>query len=589
MQTRTTLATLALVLTVAATAQEGRTVRMHDVRALDAASRVTWPLVHLNLPLRTTFLDRLEPAGWDIDEDFRLSLADAGWPRVFEALAAGDEAEDLVVRAERAGYVQIEADEAGHAFVERALASLEARLLRPVRVELIRLDGSGADDGAGAILTAAEVDALLAGGGASRVAATTTGLGKPAHLGEVDRRSVLFDYDVEVAQEAGTGDPQVSAVPDGPEFGALVLERPNGGLHLRVWGRNTIRGESRTVRGERAAVLLPACRSDLVAGSGLIEPGGGVLLGGRGADARAWLVRVVVPPAAESGLPYVPLGRLLATPLQREPLWVGQAPISGGWMPPDEDFLEGEPPYSDPELVDMLFAAEGAVDERDPWTVAAGGVLVQGSAELVARTRTRLDEWETALGGAAAVELRVGSVAAEAAATSDLAALAERLPARWHGAAVEGDTMLVVSGAERMMLVDHDVEIAHGSVAVDPIVDSLFAGTTFWCRPSATRDGGMHLWFDLRVVEHGPLESVGVDFGGYFPDDDDDASPLPTPPEQRVHFALTRTLELVEQRRVGTRGQLVVAPGEWAVALQQEMVPRSGEVVVALVRATRVR
>ena len=190
--------------------------------------------------------------------------------------------------------------------------------MRTIDLEVFVLPSSAVPPGTGAVLSAGQVDGLIASASLVAHASTPARLGERIKLDATSLEAVLIDYDVDVAEVAGSRDPQITVLREGIEIGAVVRAVAGGGFFLRAWGRRGEQdGPARTFSLPTlgaTSVQQPRMRSALGVASATIPDGGGLLLGQDWSPEGFWLVRARSRGTGHDGAPrpFVPVGSLTA-------------------------------------------------------------------------------------------------------------------------------------------------------------------------------------------------------------------------------------------------------------------------------------
>lgn len=562
--------------TTSAQEAEGRLVRWHDVRALGAIDVEDPEGVDLRLHQESSFLDELEPDRWDIDIEDDDSLSHYGLDElVIEGLGPEWPDRDAYVDL-RGGFLRVEGSADTQREVETILAELTAQLLQTADLEVYVFPSEAVPAGVGGVLDPGEIDALIAAAEPLDYSRTDARVGHRVRIGSEAISAALLDYDVEVAQMCRVGDPQVTVMYEGLHLGAIARTRLDGGIFLRVWGRRgELHASSRSFPMENLAsapIDLPATRTTLQVGSAVVPDGGGLLLSQGWSDGEAWLIRATLDAPPRSDSPFVPLGELTTRAVRVTPPELPRTTPSGGWDMVDETLLSRVDDdafaqlYSADDVLDQMSSSEGSLDVRDNVLLLRDSLYVRNSDELRAlATETVRGISAAVVGETVELELRLGLLdraeAAALASGSTPAQIAEALPHRVVGACRVGDCMLQVGGVESYYLQDHDVEIAHGAAIPDPIVNNLFTGTSFWCRPNRVDGDSLATWIELTVHEQGrPTTQRPVAIWEPIDPMRDPDGPYPT-----GSFRATAALELPSTSRATMRTMLRHDDGAWAL------------------------
>ena len=564
----------ALAQEAGATAAEpsATTKRWYDMRSLEALALFDPEGVDIRLPLESFQLDQLEPERYDLEYERTPRVEADNVGEIILELLGNDWSDGSVLVDFHQGFLAVEGTEETHAEVRTLLDTLSRSLLSQVSIELYELPAGALNLASGAVLGAEATATLLQSTQPRLVGKKPARIGHRTRLAAPSVRSLLYDYDVEVAQAANVTDPSVSVLHEGLELGALVIEQPNGRLFLRMWGRDSeLVGVRRwPMKGlEDAPLQLPEVRSTLCVSSAEVPDGGALVVGNAGRAGASWLVRITrTGPSlsAEASRDLLQVGSLSATPLWIRMPNLPRTQPSGGWNYSDETWKEQlggtpEPLMSIDDVLGMLW------DLRDLATLEGTPVQlgrafwVRGAPELRGQARALIDELHKSFAGETVdIEVRydvVNTSEVDTVTAQSLGAGAGRLV----GATRMGDSLLVVDGTERMYLIDHDVEIASASSVSDPITRNTFEGVALWTRVTPGPGGTLTAWIDLQVQLDGESEE--------FPVLRWEALPMYTlnPPERQGpigSFKLDSSLELRETLRGGLRVMAQLVPGEWA-------------------------
>ena len=560
-------------------AQEDGLVRWYDVRALQVAPLQDPDGVDLRLPLEAAFLDNFTPDRYDVRLESDGAPGFDGWPDLIHDVLDEDWRDASLTVEAVAGFLRVEGDARIHGQVEEILAEVGDHLTRMVELEVFVLPASAIAPETGAVLTAAQADALIAAAEPLEHSRKSARLGQRVRLGGEGVVARLYDYDVEVAQKARIADPVITVVRDGIEVGAIARAELDGGILLRAWGRHVEPdpGPRRLTLEHFAGVFLevPEAVSTLCVGSAVISDGGGLLLGHDWSPDGFWLIRARHgnPERVETGggSIFLPLSGLAATPLVVPSPWLPKAAPSGGWEQPDPPLHRQlydayETALSAEDLHDRV---QEQVEQNDP----GGSVVlldhtlyVRGSPALLDGSVDTVRELSAALSSETVeIDVRLGLVEPKAArelvAMERPEVLAERLKHRLIGACRLGDTLLVVGGRERLYLKDHDAEIAQASAILDPILGNVFEGASFWCRPNRVSPDTFSAWVDLQVqgmASVPTLLSVLVWEPREPRQTDDDPAPSGT-------FTATAEVELPATTRADLCTAVRFVQGEWTL------------------------
>lgn len=589
------LATLLLVAAVSAQ-DDGLSVEWHDVRSLTVTEGVAVRGIDMRLPITAAQIDQLEAESYDVPlpEDVFMSL-DECFDAVERSVEA-DPAAELESLSTIQGRLRVEGNDAALAITRRTLDTLRALASDKARVEVIRVPDEFAMKVSSPVLDAEETARLFEALTGVAPMTQAVPMGRRVSFGSTRTTSFLADYDVEVAQASMAADAVISIVQSGLHVG-VRLDRAADGRRViaRVWGRDAeaetpFRG--RSLEGFAGAdIELPSASAALFAASGILEPGGALLLR-CGSATGSLLVRI--RPERADGIPAdaLVLGEHLVGRMRVRPLWFDPASPSQGWSHDDSNLAEATAPWGSEGIRADEFVEEVLGQRR-----AANGLISFGSLGLYvgadddrSSLRTAFDEYAAAapvhtFGVELAHSLLSPADAAAVLASGDLEAFAKTAAERNLGAVLEGDTLTLTGGIEASYLQDFDVQIAGGSNIQDPIIKQVFDGIGLWISPVAKTDsGGMTAWMDLqRQTLGGELRSapivnfaIGVPEGGE------------AYPRVSGEYRTDLTVELPETRRASSRALVTLEPDTWSLVTAQPVA--GGDEVFLMVgraRATR--
>ncbi len=573
---------------------EGASVRWYDVRSIPTPLDTGEPGVLMGLPITTAKHEDLEPDSYDVPlpEDVALDLQ-----RVLDAVERAIEADpEAAVDAIDLfnGRIRVTGNERAQERAARAVSALRTLANDEARVEVVQLPADRIPPGVGPLLTSGEIASLQDRFAGQPTLITTAPMGRRTIVGAGRTTTFLAEYDVEVAQAVMIADPVVSVIRSGLDVG-LRLDRASDGRRvvLRAWGRDArLRTPIRKRAQEGfagAEIELPEADAALFAGSALVEPGGGILI--RCGAADAVLVRVLS--SAGSGLPAesIAVGEHLVGSMRPDPPHFAPAEPSRGWSPPDESLAEATRPWESDTVSAFDFADRVLGLHRIAnGLISLGGMaLYMGPDDRRSELRTGFDEY----GAAApvhtfAVEAAHGILSAEEtaalAASGDVTGFV-RGATRVQGAVLEGDSMVLLGGAEAAYLKDYDAQIANGSAIHEPIVSAVFGGFSLWASPiDATESGGMRAWIDVqRQTFEDTLREIPIsNFRADDPDSDD------SPSRVSGTYTTDLTVELPDTRRASARSVVSLEPDVWSLVTVQPMASDGRCLVVAArARASR--
>ena len=561
----------------------------YDLRPLAVLATEGLRGVDMRLHVSTARIDNIEPDMWDvpISVDEEVSLDDC-ISAVERAVSADPNAELEEVRVFR-GRLQVVGNAAAQAIAKRTIGSLHALAAESVKVDVLRIGTERLPEGSGAILSPEETVLLFERAAGIPQLSQDMALGRRAILGQERTTSFIADYDVEVAQGAMVPDPVVSILRTGLSLGLRVDRAADDRrLVVRVWGRDgdlVLPMSSVAQPGfADAPIELPAVRSGVFVSSGLIEPGGAMVLSHGGGKTGAMVIRIT---AGERSASYpsetVILGEHMLGDMRVNPLRLPQAAPSGGWGSNDEQLAEQTAPWADDGV-----GARGFVDEVLDLPRLADSLVPFGSRALYVgaddeRTQLRQSFSEyaaTAPRHTFQVQAAYATVSADEAAalraSGDYASFAKAAENRLSGAVLEGDTLLLVGGTESSYLQDYDVQIAQGAAIADPIIWTTFEGMGFWCSPVAAADGGMQAWFDITYHAPGatqrsmPIANYHANIG--------DASKDHAQATGR--YKLDLEVQLRETRRAATRALITLDGADWRLVTSQPIAGTKDVLVV---------
>lgn len=588
---RAALAAALSASTPAAALQDAAPTRWYDVRAALAASAEAPPLVDLRTHLTSAAIDALAPPRTNLALGPYYAVDDGDFVIAVRAAAQAEGAALEAVRTE-AGFVGVTGDAAAQRAAAAAVDAMSAALLEGVAVEVLRVDDATLPTGVAPVLDPDAADALALQLERAAVTRGVALLGRPVGLGDVEVRTFLYDYDVEVASGAVAADPVVSAVRPGMEV-AVQVDRAADGRRfvVRALGRDgSLAVPMRTVEIDGlggATIELPRVATSLWAVSGLVEPGGALVIDHDGGGSSALVVRIAPEGAAPSPTSVLPLGELALRPMRPEPVRTEVARPSGGWGGDREEVAEATAPWTDGSVpVSVLDEAlEPAMEAAG--AVRFGSVLLLPVPDAVAPgVRSAVESLAAdASIGTVGVEVRYGTLSAAGVralrAPGGVAAFASSAGPRLMGSALEGDALLLVGGEESAYLQDHDSQIAGGSTIPDPIVAHTFEGIALWCSPLRAPGGALTAWFDVQAHEPAP-EPRAVDAVQYGPNAHRGSGSQPI---AAGTFRRDLAIELPTTRRVHARTSVRATEGEWAlVALRP--VPGADATLVVAARMT---
>lgn len=495
--------------------------------------------------------------------------------------AAAQRADPGASTALRNGWLQVRSTSDGHAAVAQALRTLRAVAEESVMVDVHRLDDRAGLRGHGPILDARQAGELLRALRGTLEARQSVPLGRNVQLGDSGVISCLYDEDVSGAV-LHAFDPTVTVVALGLELGVRIDRACDGERYvLRTWGRDG--GPEGPMPLSRAGGPVPRVLETPVVptarfcASGLVPPGGALLLdhGGGGGGAVLLHLRTASRPAAPGGS--VPLGTLALPPSRQWWTWAADPEPSAGLRSSPHDprikTWMGEAGAVFDEFADGGFGAEGLAFFGPTALPGVGGPDAEELARVVAELRT------AAPPRSITVDLRYGLVergGLEAVLErGTLDRWAARAEGRLSGAAIAGETLVLVGGTERGYVRDLDMQVSFsGASPPDPIVSSIFEGVSLWCAPVVRPDGRIAggLRFSLRrspgairTVETQVLRGQWLDRG------------LPLPSTVGSH-----PIGLPRVQRAVVVTVMDAVPGEWTLVSARPLGGSEESLVVAV-------
>lgn len=333
-------------------------------------------------------------------------------------------------------------------------------------------------------------------------------------------RSVVYDYDLEVAQHSVVSDPVVGVVPLGVELvvqpralddGRVLLMTQGRQAHLvaeprrRATGSGFLLLRDEELRGVAIGdVQHLRVRSRSFQSSGVLGAGSGLLVGNRSASEGPWLIttsRVAQEtPWPDDGTRLLRCLDLTA-PFMGRPI-VGTPPeptgAGGGLAGFDPGFGVGEEPRA-PMTMGRIEELLGVLDQETLKAAAFGQALcLRGDEGALDRASALLEQASTALAPTLEVEVRWGEVDdKQVGSLGEPGEVAERLVYRGHLCARAGDWTGLFAGEEFHYLKDHDIEIAQSSGGPDPVTSVARLGFGFVCRMLRLREDRIRLEGDL--------------------------------------------------------------------------------------------
>lgn len=404
-----------------------------------------------------------------------------------------------------------------HDQIAAGLATIRGAMTQRVDVRIHVLTRAALRDAPGPVLSPKDVAALIAKHPPTSTTSTSMWTGRLTRMMAGRRKSVVADLDVEVAQDAFTGDPLVNQMQLGLELNAAAHIMSDRRLLLVAGGRRLDlldekmrvfevgQGRVMTMTSGEVSVdvgniQLPRGQATVNVCSAAIEDGGGLLMGHDASAGGLWLMtarRTGPPaPAPKSGALLIPAGELIAMGVRRG---LGATPPNpsgfgagvGGFDEPDDS--EGPVPIADLETMLTWAVGDLGDEDRAPWIRPLADHVIVGPIEHARKLEAMLPAFSRTFARTAGIEVRFGYVGNDVS-PDDLrpTALASSLRHAALIAARRGDEFSVITGVEEAILKDYDVEIAQAASGPDPITDGLFTGFSF--------DGTLEAADDRRVV-----------------------------------------------------------------------------------------
>lgn len=387
--------------------------------------------------------------------------------------------------------------------LEGALAGVRGHLRRGIRIELLQVgaaDAAGLSPGA---LSREAVDRLRPG---SLVLGSTDAHHMiPVRVQAGSSVAYMGDYNVEVAGESRIGEPRVFQLRDGVVAGveAGVLASGKVAIHGRC---RIARLQEMRVRDTEATWLgrlqLPVVDFLSAAGAGIVESGGGILMGVKGGEGEAMILMIATVDGRQvrSG---DGTGLIASAALGLRKRALPSLAGPDGAEPEESFYIE---PYQFTEALPFLVPSEDwESDGMFSWT-DRGFVAVRGRAGFGERVREALGCLEAAALKPAGLELRyglapAGGLSGLSAPGADLARLAGSLDGRMLLSSIGGEDFEVAAGREQALIQGYDVEIAQKSSIADPYVAPVFDGVVFRGNLQVSGDRSARLTGEFLVAD----------------------------------------------------------------------------------------
>lgn len=570
-------------------------LRWYDIRSIPTAKDMEGEGVIMGLPITMSAIDSLEPGSYDVPlpDDVQLDVEET-IVAIERSIEADPEAYVDTLDLFN-GRLRVAGNERAQAITARVVSALRAISADSANVEIVRIPAGRLRAGLGPLLSSEEAGAAIESLADVPSLVAPIPMGRKARLGSERSTAFLADYDVEVAQAVMVADPVVSVVRTGLDIGLRVDRAADGRRTIvRVWGRDTrLRTPIRKRAQEGfagAEIELPEADTGIFAGSGLVEPGGALLIqcGGAAGDI---LVRVLPEAGGGQSAESITLGEHLLGQMRPDPPYFSVAEPSNGWSVPDVSLAEATSPWYDGrvtarDFVDEVLGLQRVSSSLVPF---GGTALFVGADDLRSELRTGFDEYAAAapvhtFAVEAAHALLTPEETAALMGSGDVDGFVRRAT-RVQGAVMEGDAMVLLGGAEAAYLKDYDSQIAGGSTIQDPIISSVFGGLGLWVSPlSATESGGLRAWMDIRrQTFEGTLREIPVsNFRVGVPEGSE-----PYPRASGV-YTTDLTVEMPETHRASSRSVVTLEPDTWRLVTVQPLAGTDRTLVLAA-RARAVR
>lgn len=518
-------------------------------------------------------------------------------PHDLERLAAAAAEGPVVLEFGRRGadYTLI-ADEVGRQVFESTVQLVERWASRRWSIELLDLPPEAASALDSAVLSAGEVDALVALH-APRVSRTRIATPRrAARFEELRKQSYIGDCDVDYIDSGLSPDPQIYIARWGRDTHVRVHSRSSSSAFVDVetWG-----GEPDDATRHVRPYLDRALEIELLSGSlfqasgsGVVPNGGALVLAPSGSGSCTLLVRVtrIDGELADEGAVALGLGGLSGVrwmmPAYRLP---GPVPSGGEQVRHDSIYGLGDED-SLPLPIERFHSADLLTTVRNVWAQRGlrgalaqlgGEVLAVGEPAALAMLEERIRAANRQGERTFTIELRFGEM--PPAATRGLVvgaavptALVERLVAelapgtRFIGVAAAGGGVQWTNAHESQCLCDFDVEVGMGVTLPDPIITRISSGASAACRVRPMHGERLLVSIELRRrVLRQPIRRV---------------FPLVAPTAiLGSPGPVIAQLELPESDSLDLALNVTVPPAQWTVL---ELATRGGRAEIVLLRVT---
>lgn len=562
--------------------------RWYELRDIVEAARLDPSAgVDLRTHLSSAWLDQFEPSGMlDLDGERASMDAEELLEFVRAALLGAPDVEVDWIAA-HAGRMALVANERAHEVAAQTLDVLREATAEAVTVDIFRIDGDQIPATTGSHLGAEAAAELVAAIPGTLVARERVRMGIPAAVSDAEWATVLYDYDVEVAQFVVASDPTVTIIRSGLEVAVRVDRAADGRRFVvRAWGRDgTLDGKPRTLKIEslgNAPIELPRVRTSLWTASAILEPGGALAIDHDGGGETALVVRVAAdgrhPVPSES---VIPLGELGLTPMRVAIPELEVVAPSGGHSAADDAGVFRAAPW-EVEALPSSYATEIIQSElREGRAAILDSRVVLFDPTLPGdELRASVDALRRELGiSTIGVDVRYDFVpAAELTRVLEDGgplAFASKAKHRLLGSVVENDSLLLVGGVESAYLQDFDIQVAQAAVIGDPIIGGFFEGFALWCAPFRTPGGGISSWFEVRA--QGGDEAIrGVATSIFVRNEKGD----PSGPTPEGTFEERLWIELPVTHRASTRTRIQARDGDWSLVAARRVAETDRALVV---------
>lgn len=562
MRTALAVSCLLAASSIAIAQEEEAVLRTYDIRALTRPEGSEQAILRVPIDLPT----RLPASGFEEEDPGEGVPLPLGYPTrpiepsVLEELllgsslgfSSGDDQSRWIRLTE--GRLVAMAPPEIHERIGGILGALEAALFQQVIVEVHLLDSAAFKEAASsAFLTPSQVEAVLdrhSPSSSQRIQAIS---GQPVLHQTGELHSYVQDWQVAIAEDSRSGDPNVGVFREGLDIGLTVHPTFDGRHLVRVGARETHLKSMRYVElaDEDLGVLqLPAIDTGIVLASGVVASGGGLLLGSPTEERGAWLIRVEAAedgaaPPTDVGWAMVPLAQLghplriawldsLSPERSRTTFGFGQA----GKKPDHVGLLDAFALLRDEELSRHVDAGAWRLGDH---------LLVRGPESARARIAELAQRLASDGDRSLSLELRYGFV--DAVSAGELlrsGVVPQQLPSslehRVMSATRLDDHFRVVSGTEYSYLKDQDPKVAKQAAIKDPLVDTFFEGLVWEGQLERLRDGRFAL--DARLHY----------------------SQLPEPLDATPRIGGSRSpIDLPRVLGTSARPELVLRPDRWEV------------------------